>query len=100
MAFIFTTESGSKHVVDYESKRYLRVRDSSNNLSADLRRDGEVLQFSVASHPHLYDPLTLFLEPLGEGSITLRETARVVEITEITSEAFLGFVENSVGKGN
>lgn len=81
MAFIYTTQSGSKHYVDHFENVYKRLPgDASHELYASLRQDGELLSFFSATLPNVGDDLIVVLQPLGEGDVTVRRTTPVVAI--------------------
>lgn len=69
---IVTTESGTRYALEVG-----RVRRVGGD---PLRRDGEWLNCQLAYPVALGESMVLFLEPLGEGNVTIRTTTPVIEI--------------------
>lgn len=74
---IVTTETGSKYEFkdDIISKLVRRV-----NPEGALRRDSEWLKYDMSLEPEVGYPMLLWLEPLGDGFATMRQTSAVTEI--------------------
>ena len=71
----FRTESNTVYEIDG-----LRVRRVAGTGSEGMRRDGDWLDLEDAPVVVLGRPVTLILEPLGEGDVTIRTTTPVVSI--------------------
>lgn len=69
------TESGTVYEFDGLSMR---------RVSQDpLRRDGEWVKMLKPVKPVIDEPMVLWLEPLGEGNVTMRLTTPVVLILDV-----------------
>lgn len=71
---IVTTESGTEYEFTPDHTRVRRLGGDT------LRRDGDWLGVTLASPITLDQPIVMFLEPLGEGNVTIRTTSRVVGV--------------------
>lgn len=71
------TENGSVYTVDLEAKTIVR-----SSMVHELRRDDEPLSYLGFQDLAVGESWTIFLEPLGEGDVTVRVTSKVVRIEE------------------
>lgn len=75
MTLEVTTATGSMYELDPDNRRVRRVESTHA-----LRRDGDWLHVQNDPNPEIGQPMVLFLEPLGEGTVTIRTTSLVTRV--------------------
>lgn len=80
--YVFITESGSCYIltIDRDQAEWLE-RDNLNQPM--LRRDNQKIYVQAIIHLAIGQPALLFLELLGQGNVTIRNTSTAVQMHEV-----------------
>lgn len=73
---LVTTESGTEYAFNADLTSVMRVGDRA------MRRDNQWVDLKLEPIIILGEPMVLWLEPLGDGDVTVRQTSPVVSIEE------------------